>query len=330
MAFLLLPLIFGRNSQVPNKTNILTSMVSSLTDITASSMQQCLQQVQVSQTVTLECNVPPDVALGFANSGACVNCQNLQQTNANLDCNPFCRACIQTGFNQTATYVLNQVCKFDNNQSALIKNIVDDSIDQQITNTQSALSKVLDLLPSVNKAPNEENRTELVNEFKNLITQQNIQTLMNNISSSQVIVVKGTGGSTQGGVTQSLLFYNTSSLIANNLQQAGVENNIKLTGVQGITTTSGTSNSSGIIGIIAVILVAFLVFMIWRKFGKRAPATKPQTQGVTVVQQAPSATIPGKESAPQQGTESSPMPRNPSTEATSYSVYQAEPPLIKT
>lgn len=269
-ALLLLPQIFKKAK--PTQSNIINDYINAVSNITVENVQSCLQTVNASQDISLQCNVPEALAIAFATSPSCQACAARGN-----DCDFVCKACVQKDFNQQATYTVNLTCQTSSQQISTIKNSINDQIQQSITSKEGVFGKLLDWLPNIHDLtsndPNISNETNLTREIQSTISQSNIQQLINNISSQQVIKVISSGGSVQGGVTQNLVFYNTSQLIANNLQNAGIENSFSLTASQSNDTEVAVSGDGPvlIIMIVLMLVVSLIVFKVFQSGGSKSP-----------------------------------------------------------
>jgi hypothetical protein len=291
MAVLLaIPFLIRAFSGPSTEQNVINDVVSQLTEITTKNLQQCMDTVNFSQSVSLVCNVPEEVSIAFLNSTSCQACGLQQSSNPGIDCDQFCRACIQTGFNQSATLVLSQSCKLDSLASANIKNSINDDIDQAVTNKKGIFGQLADFVPNIKDIlglpTHQVNVVNMRTDLKNLISNSNVQTLLNAVDISQSVTVVSSGGSSQGGVTQTLLFYSTSSQIASNLQSAGVVSAVALTGVQNNTTTTGTVIAGdqlylyiGVAG--GVVALLLIIFFVYRAARKKPPQLKPKAVVIT-------------------------------------------------
>jgi hypothetical protein len=266
----------GGSGPPPLNENDLNVGMSVLTQITQDNVQKCTQTVQFNQSISLECDVLPAVAIAFATSAACTACGEALKTNPNVDCSNVCAACVQSDIAQSATLVLSTSCDTSNQQAATIANSIQDDIGQQLSNSQSVLSQIVgDVLGNGKGDTQNINKTDVQQFLNSMITTNNVQELLSDIADNQQITLVGTGGTKQSAITQNLLFYNTSSLIAKNLQNAGVTNAIALTASQGITNTSGSSSSSAmiIVAVVLVLIVAGAGFMVYKRFAGKAPPT---------------------------------------------------------
>lgn len=261
------------------RTNFLSSFTSQVTQNVVSSVQRCLHSATFSQSTQLICNVPTSVATAFLNSSPCQSCFARNGfANVGGICDQFCRACSQTDINQSAVLVITQECQLDSLAAANIKNQINLALDAAITNREGALGQLADSIPDSSAVGTDDsnNIVSLRRSVKNLITQQNVQQLLDSISNNQSVTIVSNGGaSRQGGITQNLLFYSSSQLVANNLQASGVQNDSSLTASQANPPTedSGLSWTPVIIGcsIGAILLFAIIVWR-YRQNSKKSEA----------------------------------------------------------
>lgn len=252
-----------------------------ITSIVNKRIQKCIAPIQASQFISVTCNPAPELVAAFENTVACQTCRalnsNLDPGEQNANC-PICFACVTADLQQNLTLVADfNACAPFGPDVAEVSQQISQDIQEQIINNTSTQS-LFDTW--WNGTPKRVNKTQFQSQVQNLIEASDITVIMFACQTQQAIVITSTGGSTQSGVTQAVLQYQISNVVANKLQQINVDN---ATNIADATVSDATKAQDSqlltyniVLITLSVIVLLLLIIMAYLTFRKAKKSKAPR------------------------------------------------------
>jgi hypothetical protein len=249
--------------------------VETMTTIITKRISVCINGVAATQLINVRCNPSPALVTAFETSKACTDCkaQYVSELAKAANC-PICYACVDTDLTQSLilSYDPSTCPPFGSNTVSIAKNVTTD-IQTQITRQSSYQSALKVWFYNI---PRRETFENFVTQIENVITSDDITSILLSMQFNQSINFESEGGSTQSGVVQKINTYSISSVVAKNLTALSVPYANNLLNTSWSQTAANTNKTDDVKQYIVYFTVAFVsvVLLITAIFAFRSPKKK--------------------------------------------------------